>query len=189
MSGAGPAWKQSHIEEKRDDDRTGASGDGRVVVTLSVALGYWVHPGFFLFTAFVGLNLFSSAFTNACRRWRSSGSWAEELRAGGRGGRTPVRCRDEGRDGSRQIPRRFPPSSARSPSGTVGFTVLQAILGSGSSGLKGGDRVHPGSSSLVFSVVPEHELEVTLGALRQARDASPFAEETRIWSFDVAEVS
>jgi hypothetical protein len=25
-----------------------------------------VHPGFFLFTAFVGLNLFQSAFTNAC---------------------------------------------------------------------------------------------------------------------------
>ena len=35
-------------------------------VMLSVALGYWVHPGFFLFTAFVGLNLFQSAFTNAC---------------------------------------------------------------------------------------------------------------------------
>jgi hypothetical protein len=35
-------------------------------VVLSVALGYWVHPGFFLFTAFVGLNLFQSAFTNAC---------------------------------------------------------------------------------------------------------------------------
>ena len=32
----------------------------------SLALGYWVHPGFFLFTAFVGLNLFQSAFTNAC---------------------------------------------------------------------------------------------------------------------------
>ena len=29
-------------------------------VMLSVALGYWVHPGFFLFTAFVGLNLFQS---------------------------------------------------------------------------------------------------------------------------------
>jgi hypothetical protein len=35
-------------------------------VTLSVALGYWVHPAFLLFTAFVGLNLFQSAFTNAC---------------------------------------------------------------------------------------------------------------------------
>jgi Inner membrane protein YgaP-like, transmembrane domain len=35
-------------------------------VLLSVALGYWLHPGFFLFTAFVGLNLLQSAFTNAC---------------------------------------------------------------------------------------------------------------------------
>lgn len=35
-------------------------------VVLSVALGYWVHPGFFLFTAFVGLNLLQSAFTNWC---------------------------------------------------------------------------------------------------------------------------
>jgi len=31
-----------------------------------VALGYWVHPAWFLFTAFVGLNLFQSAFTNWC---------------------------------------------------------------------------------------------------------------------------
>jgi hypothetical protein len=35
-------------------------------VVLSVALGYWVHPAFLLFTAFVGLNLLQSAFTNAC---------------------------------------------------------------------------------------------------------------------------
>ena len=35
-------------------------------VMLSLALGYWVHPGFFLFTAYVGLNLFQSGFTNAC---------------------------------------------------------------------------------------------------------------------------
>ncbi len=33
---------------------------------LSVALGYFVHPGWFGFTAFVGLNLFQSAFTNWC---------------------------------------------------------------------------------------------------------------------------
>ena len=31
-------------------------------VMLSVALGYWVSPYWFLFTAFVGLNLFQSAF-------------------------------------------------------------------------------------------------------------------------------
>ena len=35
-------------------------------VMLSVALGYWVSPYWFLFTAFVGANLFQSAFTNWC---------------------------------------------------------------------------------------------------------------------------
>ncbi len=35
-------------------------------VVLSVALGHYVHPGWFLFTAFVGLNLFQSAFTKWC---------------------------------------------------------------------------------------------------------------------------
>ena len=36
------------------------------IVTVTVALGYWVSPYWFLFTAFVGLNLFQSAFTNWC---------------------------------------------------------------------------------------------------------------------------
>jgi hypothetical protein len=35
-------------------------------VTASVALGYWVSAYFFLFTAFVGLNLFQSGLTNWC---------------------------------------------------------------------------------------------------------------------------
>lgn len=35
-------------------------------VALTVALGYWVSPYWYLFTAFVGLNLFQSAFTNWC---------------------------------------------------------------------------------------------------------------------------
>jgi hypothetical protein len=35
-------------------------------VVASVALGYWVHPGFFLFTAFVGLNLLQSSYTDFC---------------------------------------------------------------------------------------------------------------------------
>ena len=35
-------------------------------VFASVLLGTYVHPGFFWFTAFVGLNLFQSAFTNWC---------------------------------------------------------------------------------------------------------------------------
>ena len=39
---------------------------GGAFVVLSVALGYWVSQYFYLFTAFVGLNLFQSGFTNWC---------------------------------------------------------------------------------------------------------------------------
>lgn len=35
-------------------------------VLVSLALGYWVSPWFYLLNAFVGLNLFQSGFTNWC---------------------------------------------------------------------------------------------------------------------------
>lgn len=35
-------------------------------VLLSLALGQWVNPAWYLFTAFVGLNLLQSAFTKWC---------------------------------------------------------------------------------------------------------------------------
>jgi Protein of unknown function (DUF2892) len=37
-----------------------------LIVMLTVALGLWHDPRWFYFTAFVGLNLFQSAFTNWC---------------------------------------------------------------------------------------------------------------------------
>ncbi len=36
------------------------------IVMGTTALGYFVDPRWFFFTAFVGLNLFQSAFTNWC---------------------------------------------------------------------------------------------------------------------------
>jgi len=35
-------------------------------VLVSLALGHWVSDYWYLFTAFVGLNLFKSGFTNWC---------------------------------------------------------------------------------------------------------------------------
>ncbi len=35
-------------------------------VLASLALGWWVNPAWFLFTAFVGLNLFQSSLTRFC---------------------------------------------------------------------------------------------------------------------------
>ena len=46
-------------------------------VLLSLALGYWVTPYWFLFTAFVGLNLFQSALTN----WRPMMTFLRKLGA------------------------------------------------------------------------------------------------------------
>ena len=35
-------------------------------VLLTLALGYWVHPAWFLFTAFVGVNLLQSGISGWC---------------------------------------------------------------------------------------------------------------------------
>ncbi len=41
-------------------------GIAGLFVLASVALGIWVNPWFFAFTAFVGLNLIQSAFSGWC---------------------------------------------------------------------------------------------------------------------------
>jgi hypothetical protein len=37
-----------------------------VFILLSLALGHWVNPAWYLFTAFVGFNLIQSSFTRFC---------------------------------------------------------------------------------------------------------------------------
>ena len=37
-----------------------------VFILASLALGFWAQPAWYLFTAFVGLNLLQSSFTNFC---------------------------------------------------------------------------------------------------------------------------
>jgi len=44
----------------------GLRGLAGTVVLASLALGWWVHPGFLLLTAFVGANLLQSAFSGTC---------------------------------------------------------------------------------------------------------------------------
>ena len=45
---------------------TALRGIAGAFVLASVALGVWVNPWWFAFTAFVGLNLLQSAFTGWC---------------------------------------------------------------------------------------------------------------------------
>ncbi len=37
-----------------------------LMILASVALGTWVSPYWFLFTTFIGLNMFQSSFTRFC---------------------------------------------------------------------------------------------------------------------------
>jgi hypothetical protein len=37
-----------------------------IFVLVSLTLGYWSHPGWYILTAFVGLNLLQSALTKWC---------------------------------------------------------------------------------------------------------------------------
>jgi DUF2892 family protein len=49
-----------------------------VFVMGSLALGYWVNPAWYLFTAFVGFNLFQSSLSGFCPLERILG-WAHLL--------------------------------------------------------------------------------------------------------------
>jgi hypothetical protein len=74
-------------------------------------------------------------------------------------------------------------------SGGRGFTILPALVGRGKTGLKTGDRVHPGGSSLLFTVLPEGELAAALAFLREVRDRTGAAESTKIYVAGADEVS
>jgi len=54
-------------------------------VMASVALGYYVHPGFLAFNAFVGANLLQSAFSGWCpAMWMlKKAGFREEIAADG----------------------------------------------------------------------------------------------------------
>lgn len=73
--------------------------------------------------------------------------------------------------------------------GGYGFTVIPTVWGRGRTGLKAGDRVHPGASSLLFAVVPEERLAETTALVKRVRDGEGVPLETRVFVLDVDEVA
>lgn len=73
-------------------------------------------------------------------------------------------------------------------SGSRGFTIVPTVIGRGKTGLKAGDRVHPGGSSLLFTVLAENELHPTLDFLRQVRDAAGVRDHTKMYVAPIEEV-
>ena len=57
-----------------------------VFILASLALGWWVHPAWLLFTAFVGANLLQSSVTHFCPLERVLGRFGLVGRASGRRG-------------------------------------------------------------------------------------------------------
>jgi hypothetical protein len=68
-----------------------------------------------------------------------------------------------------------------------GFTVIPRTVGSGRTGLKTGDRVHPGASSLLLAVVPATHWKAVQALLRRVRDEAGASEGTRFFVFDAEE--
>jgi hypothetical protein len=72
--------------------------------------------------------------------------------------------------------------------GDRGFTIVPRVIGRGRTGLKAGDRVHPGGLSLLFSAVEEADAEGALALLRQIRDRAGVAATTKIFAMPVEDV-
>jgi len=70
-----------------------------------------------------------------------------------------------------------------------GFTVLPTLVGSGKTGLHAGDRVHPGASAVVVTVVADEEKESAIAAITAARDRAGAGDSTRIFVTRVEEIS
>jgi hypothetical protein len=73
-------------------------------------------------------------------------------------------------------------------SGDRGFTIVPTVIGRGKTGLKAGDRVHPGGSSLLFTVLAEGDVEGTLAFVRRVRDGAGVRELTKLYLAPVEEV-
>jgi nitrogen regulatory protein PII len=71
--------------------------------------------------------------------------------------------------------------------GSRGFTIVPAVFGRGRTGLKTGDRVHPGGSSLLFTVVGDDELPEVLAFVKGLRDRARVADATKVYVAGVDE--
>jgi hypothetical protein len=74
-------------------------------------------------------------------------------------------------------------------SGDRGFTIVPAVFGRGRTGLTTGDRVHPGGSSLLFTVVGDGEAKDVVAFVKSVRDRAGVEERTKIYTAAVEDVS
>jgi len=74
-------------------------------------------------------------------------------------------------------------------SGDRGFTIVPRVFGRGRTGLRAGDRVHPGGSALFFTVVADTEAPSTLTLLKDVRDRAGVRDVTKIFGLPAEDLS
>ncbi len=65
--------------------------------------------------------------------------------------------------------------------GVTGYTVIPDVVGAGKSGLKMGDRVHPGASVVVVAAVPDEAVQGLLECIRECKRQNKLCESTHAW--------
>jgi nitrogen regulatory protein PII len=65
--------------------------------------------------------------------------------------------------------------------GVTGYTIVPEVLGVGRTGAKMGDRVHPGASILLLSVVPDEAAPGLLECIRGCVRDGKLCESTHAW--------
>ncbi len=69
--------------------------------------------------------------------------------------------------------------------GVEGYTVIPDVFGAGRTGLKMGDRVHPGASVVVFAAVPDEAVPDLMECIRQCVDDRKLCASTHAWVLPV----
>ncbi len=69
--------------------------------------------------------------------------------------------------------------------GVTGYTVVPDVLGAGKTGLKMGDRVHPGASVVILAVVSDEAAPGLLECIRACVREDKLCASTHAWTVPV----
>lgn len=69
--------------------------------------------------------------------------------------------------------------------GVEGYTVIPDVFGAGKTGLKMGDRVHPGASAVVLAAVPDDLVQDLLACIRTCVAEKTLCASTHAWILPV----
>lgn len=65
--------------------------------------------------------------------------------------------------------------------GIGGYTVIPTVFGAGRTGVKMGDRIHPGASSLLLAAVEDDSVPEILACVRSCVAEKRLCESTHAW--------